>query len=406
VFLTVYTNASAVGQVGAQSDWDVTLIEPVPWPYDLFSTTAIATDSADRIHICYRHCVQNEEDWFYLKHASKADAGWDKSLIGGAGNAVVNLQVSIALDSSDGLHVGFTNITSGQKSIRLAEGNPPAWNVTEVYPEGEMDSMCLDSQGHLHFCIQVMQNSTSMLAHLTNSGESWSAEVINGTERAQGASSMTIDSSDKLHILFIASDAPDTTSLHYASNSDGPWSTQMVDPSGHLSTAAELDSNGTVYAVYTVDDCVKLAWLSEGGWLNETVDSGPLVGYSTSLAIDFANEVHVVYVVGSSESAFLTHAHRSEYGWTKSVVDSFDSELRPYFVAPSIAVDMEGRIHIAYVRCALDWYDPSTGITYATNTSSEISEMGKGIVAPCLLAVAIVLTLRRRAGGHRSSREY
>jgi hypothetical protein len=364
----------------------------------VYSSTSIAMDPSNGVHIGYR--ILNDSNpgpWFDLKYASNIGSVWNISRVDGAGNAFTHVPVSIALSSSESVHIGYSNISSGDGSIRLAEGGPPSWNITEVFAGGEIGTMCLDSQGYSHYCIGVMVGYVPMLAYSTNRGGSWSMEIIDGTNDTYYAC-ITVDLEDNVHVLYTT--AP-SWSLHYVTNSGGSWETQLVDSSGQYGAVA-FDTLGTLYVVYTVEDSVKLAWLSGGMWSNETVESSPPTDIWPSIAVDAWNDIHLCYTVGTEESSILTYAHRSGSNWTKSVVEQFDSSLTPYLGFSSIAADVDGYVHIAYVRGLMNGLDSGGGIKYATNAAPAIPEMNAAMVVPCFLAItALVLVIRWRLVGYR-----
>lgn len=393
-FLIAQAGLQPIGRAGAETVWEVTLLDTHESPIAIYSTTSIAVDSSDAIHIGYR--ILNDsgsEPWFDLKYALKTGPIWDISRVDGAGNGFGLHPVSVALNSSDSVHIAYTNVSYGIGSIRLADGGPSGWNITEVSADGEIGTMCLDSQGYAHFCIGVVVEWTPMLAYSTNTGGSWSLEVIQGTEGTYYAS-IAVDSEDHVHMFY----TPNDGALHHATNSEGPWKTQLIDESGRNGRAI-FHMLGTLYVVYSVDDVgVKLAWLSEGVWSNETVESSPLIDGWPSIAVDALNGIHLCYAVWADESSIrLMYAHRSDTTWTKSVVEQFDSPFIPYLGSSSIATDSLGYVHIAYTRGLNSGLDTGGGVKYATNAHQEIPEMNPAVLVPCLLASAtLVLALRRK----------
>ncbi len=379
----------------------MTLVDPLTTPIAIYSNTAIAMDSSNGVHIGYRIFDNSSPDpWFNLKYASKIGSVWNISQVDGTGSVFTHLPVSIALNSSESIYIGYSAIEDDNRSIRMAEGGPSSWNITEISSGGTFGTftgtMCLDSQGYAHFCVGITVGFTTMLAHSTNKGGSWSTEIIDGTNDTYYAC-ITVDSADYVHILFTNATK---WSLHYATNAGGAWTTQLVDASGRYGAAA-FDSLGTLYAVYTVEDCLKLAWLSGGLWSNYTVDSvsiGSMSSMWPSIAIDSGNDIHLCYSVGTLESVSLMYAHRSGLEWTKTSIEQLDSPLIPDLGCCSITTDSQGYVHIAYVRGLHSGYDSGGGLKYATNSLSAIPEMNAAMVAPCLLAVTtLVLLLRWRS---------
>jgi hypothetical protein len=371
----------------------VSLLDQSGQPIAVFSSTSIVVDSLDGIHVAYRiQDNSNQNPCFDLRYASKVGLVWDISRIDGAGNALTHVPISIALNSSESMHVGYSNITDGIGSIRLADGGPPSWNITEVFSDGEIGTMCLDSQGYAHYCVGVKVGYVPMLAYLTNRGGPWTSEVIDGTDNVYFAC-ISADSNDNIHILYTT--VGSNHSLNYARKSGGSWETQLVDASGWYGASA-FDKSGTLYVAYAVEDGLKLAWLSGGVWSNETVESNPLTDVWPSIAVDALDGIHLCYTVGTEESSTLTYAYRSGSEWTKSVVEQLDSSSLPILGFSSIAVDSEGYVHIAYVRGLMNGFDIGGGVKYATNATSVIPEFGIMPFVGVFVAAMILMIGARR----------
>ena len=204
--------------------------------------TSLATDASGKVHISYY-----DYDNSNLKYATNASGAWVTTTVDSDG--VVGLYTSIAVDSSDMVHISYIS----------------------YYDYDNYD-----------------------LKYATNASGEWVTTTVD--EFVGGYTSIAIDSDDKVHISYYDYDNDD---LKYATNVSGEWVTTTVDSDGAVGgyTSIAIDSGDKVHiSYYDYDNYdLKYATNASGKWVTTTVDSDGAVGLYTSIAIDSGDKVHISY---------------------------------------------------------------------------------------------------------------
>ncbi len=138
------------------------------------------------------------------------------------------------------------------------------------------------------------------------------------------ASSLKLDANGNPHLSYLDSDASYHTYLRYAYWNGQTWVSQTVDQKGYRVTSLALDSNGNPHIAYV--EGYSLAYASWDGsrWNIEIVAAGiemkTVMGSSCSLLIDRDNVAHLSYYDDINEC--LKYARRTSGGWAIETVDT------------------------------------------------------------------------------------
>ena len=227
------------------SIWHYEMVDASP---DVGSYASLAIDASGKVHISYYERIYDEDDEYgNLKYATNASGAWVTTTIDSDG--VVGLYTSIAVDSSDMVHISYIS----------------------YYDYDNYD-----------------------LKYATNASGEWVTTTVD--EFVGGYTSIAIDSDDKVHISYYDYDNDD---LKYATNVSGEWVTTTVDSDGAVGgyTSIAIDSGDKVHiSYYDYDNYdLKYATNASGKWVTTTVDSDGAVGLYTSIAIDSGDKVHISY---------------------------------------------------------------------------------------------------------------
>ena len=135
------------------------------------------------------------------------------------------------------------------------------------------------------------------------SASEWNKKVID-SDGVGKYTSIVLDKKDKVHISY-----HDFKKgyLKYATNTNGSWTTEIVDSgadnkkiTGYSSTRIAVDASGKIHIVYRYrnnsDEALKYATNTSGSWVTEIVDSNG--GSDSSLALDSSGKVHISYFDG------------------------------------------------------------------------------------------------------------
>jgi hypothetical protein len=265
---------------------------------------------------------------------------------------------SIATDSNGKIHIAYNFRTtvyvdgevSGYKSeLRYSSNQSGLWELETVFGNaldngGEYVSIAIDSQDkeHLSFCgsgyfdgILGSYYALGLLYSTNIDHPEWDTKVINNTKYyTVKHTSIAIDSSDKLHIVYSNSEGP---YIAYANNVSGEWKDNIVGSGKYASMAVDIYNN--IHIVYSRLGDGNIVYANNVSGAFESISLG--VGSYNSIAIDSNNHVHIIYMdVDNLKYAALN----SRFDILNSQM--IDSNIIPCHVA--IALDSQNSVHISY----------------------------------------------------------
>jgi len=263
----------------------------------------IAVDASDNAHVCYY------EEWYYQpKYATNASGGW-------AVEALENRMTfagrfcSIALDSFDHVHISYCDADS--RAVKYATNASGAWVIEvvddDVGSNGGRTSIAVDPLGHVH----ISYNAHGDLRYATNASGWWVTQDVDTASLVRGLTSIAVGASGRVHISY-SDNTYGNQALKYATNASGVWVSETLDTSQYSigsHNAIVVDSFSHVHISYGYYDGTEfdLKYVSNasGSWVKETVDSEGDVGSYSSIAVDSGGTVHISYVDDTNGSLKL-----------------------------------------------------------------------------------------------------
>lgn len=282
--------------------------------------------------------------------ATSAEGAWQSSVVddgsGGAGDT------GLAQDRNGGNHIVYWD--SRDLRMRVTSDATGVW-ISELVDSsvtpgligltgnsgGYINAMALDSGGSTR--LLSSGNEVSSITYSTNQGGAWeNTRVATFINANIYDTDIQLDNSGAVHGV-AAVGIPQDCSVYYVTNSGGQWSSLPVTSDSNCGAALARDSAGTVHVVYSRSNALTHAWYSGGVWQSETVDTfSALGGDRVALAVDDLNHLHIAY---RDQSFDLKYATNASGAWERIFVDSVGS----VGFSPSIAVNAQGRVMIAYV---------------------------------------------------------
>jgi hypothetical protein len=192
-----------------------------------------------------------------------------------------------------------------------------------------------------------------------------------------GPLDLALDTGDRPHIVYHDHQGemfdPNTGDAAYAFKNGDGWDVEAVVHPGHdgWDTSIALGPEGAVH-ISSIDpvqfgavDGVEWAVRQSGAWSIRPIGSGPVpYEFGTGIAVDGTGRVHLVYHDGeerlnaTGRGSDLFYATYAGAGWEIEEVDS-EGDVGKF---ASIAVDGEGRPHLAY----FEWTEAGAGyVKYA-----------------------------------------
>ena len=232
---------------------------------------------------------------------------------GGSVNATVNITVNDeAPDIS--YNPDWFELTKGvamsPTATPINAGGAIPTSILESTGEvGRGTSLAIDANGYKH--VTYFDDTNYVLKYATDASGSWVNITLNTTTYHQqiSGSSIVIDSGGVLHIAYTGTSG----NLTYATcsstcTSNASWTFVEIDDSGSASGSPSLaiDSNNTMHISYieynigTTSETLKYATCSAScttasSWSNITVDNSFNTGFTTDIAIDSNDGLHISY---------------------------------------------------------------------------------------------------------------
>ena len=383
--------------------WNVTEVistESAGWS----NYPSLAVDSSGNVHVAWQDesifaGSGGDIDIFY-KRWDSSSSSWTPTEVVSTVSTVNSEYPSLAVDSAGNVHIAWGDATDfagsgGDRDIFYIrwDSSTFSWSTTEVvsidstglstYP-----SLAADSKSNIHIAWLDKTNYASagtdydiFYKRLVSSSSWTTTEVVSIESTADSyIPSLAVDSVDNIHIAWYDLTDYDGCDLDvdifYKSFdfSSSTWSLTEV-----VSTESTSDSLNPSLAVDSVDN-IHVVWVDEtdfgssGGisnvlykrfssltslWTSTEILTNESTAdcYDTSLAVDSAGNIHVAWedwginpVAGDDPDIFYKRWESSSYSWTTNELVSTASTGNFFMIyySPSIAVDTEGNVHVAW----------------------------------------------------------
>lgn len=231
----------------------------------------------------------------------------------------------------------------------------------------------------------------------------WSeAANVSQSAGSPGLPAIASDEEGRIHVLWAerASADAQATALYYAvwggnaAAGGATWSRPTAvlhSPQGKAEEPSLVAVGNRLHAlwagnggeIYTSQAFVRDAY-AQGAWSEPTLLSGQVGSASPTLAVDLAGRLHGVYAVPLNEGRGIYYVRSDDGGETWTLPQLvFDAGAARWAMVshPTLTVDEQGVIHVAWVRAPLPGIGAPEGIYYAAS-----SDDGKTWSAPFALA--------------------
>ena len=217
----------------------------------------IAVDSSNHIHVVwYDDMTGNYE--IYHKKSTNGGTNWTtKRLTWNSGSSIVP---SIAIDTSDNIQVVWQDSTPGKSEIYYKKSTNGGMNWTvkrltwnpgsSYYPD-----IATDVSDHTHATWYDWTSGRDDIYYMrsTDGGVSWSTKRLTWTAGASYNPSITSDSLNNIHIVWI--EEIGAYEIYYKRSSDGgmSWTTKRLTWNGYGSydPALATDSSNRIFVVWS-----------------------------------------------------------------------------------------------------------------------------------------------------------
>ncbi|MEM3432778.1 MAG: hypothetical protein QXU79_00685 [Candidatus Micrarchaeaceae archaeon] len=183
------------------------------------------------------------------------------------------------------------------------------------------------------------------------------------------------------------------------------WFIETVDEDGDYNPSIALDSSGTPHIAYgSYGYGLRYAHRVGGIWQKEVIEGGTHKGYAdVSLVLDALDHPHIAY--WEYMSSTLRYAWNDGTDWYTETIDTRGERT-------SMALDTEGRLHLAYfaggelryaLRSGTTWYtetvDPLTG-AWTQELSLDLDNFNRPHVSYVAIPLHLRYAYRDESGWH------
>jgi hypothetical protein len=337
--------------------------EEISSEFGVVGFCSMTMDDNDVLHVAYSETYDGR-----VYYATRISGSWASEPIGlGADYNYETDPPDIAIDAD-----GFAHVAIWEEGYALfyATNKTGTWVVEEMAGTevGVRPRIGADSAGSVHMVYHDYEPINDKdLVYLTNAAKAWEEEPVDSPGSAGSHCSMAMDSSDKIHTIFLNESLSQIT---YGTNKGGGWSLEEVamverEMETPVSLPIALDGKGQPHTAYTNDsDELIHAWREAKGWSYETVvaDVG-LTGGHPSVAIDGSGKAHIAYYSGGMN---LNYATNGSGDW-ETITLITGTDMGRY---PKIALSGGNKVHI------LCYNQGDKRFAYATNETGSWFDEG------------------------------
>jgi len=360
--------------------WTTEIVDDSDGINGQYSSIAVSDDGT--VHICYYDYADD-----CLKYAVKSTGAWAISVVGVDDS--VGKYNSMVLDDDGNAHIVY--LDAHDEVMKYANNIGGTWQISTLYgfnvyataltitEDGVLNTAFVGQNGKINFarlvagnwttpetvddapgispgvdidvvdgkiCVAYSSAAKGLKFAVRNEPNVWATEDVDSTSNTVSWVSMDVDSLDRVHITYYS-----FPSLNYAKY-DGVWSLSIVDENGGKCSSIVSDPNDKQHVVYIGAETVTshLSYMTNSGarWITEVVDEGGELDKTSSIALDSDGNVHIAYFddyeADNATRGRLCYANDVN-GWNVTVVDNSTAMTG---LNPSIALDSEGWVHIAY----------------------------------------------------------
>ena len=299
---------------------------------------SLAIDSTDGLHVAYYDISGR---FLEYAHQGPGESAWTKTNVHDQGNHYIGTSVSIAVDSEDRPHIAYQD--RFQWDLEYARFDGSEWMVEtmdEYGLTGRYPSIALDDSDQVHIAYENYSNSRLMSMVIAD-GLAATEKVAQVGTHGYGMG-LAVGASGGMHLSFY-NGSGSSGSLQYATKSGSSWTSATVDESSTMTgvySDIALDGSGNPHISYvdSTNGLLRYAYHNGESWALSTADpSGSVVGH-TSIAVDADGNPRIAYHDGT-----LRLAEWDGVSWTLTTQDTGSTGQ-----GTQIAVNEEGKARIAY----------------------------------------------------------
>ena len=331
---------------------------------------AVAVDSNGHIHV-----VQIKDESYQIRHSVNDGTGWISGKINDCGSTYC-WDIHMVIDDNDHIHLAYTTYTSWDETLVYMNYDGTTWTDYTVSNSAHFGpiGIAVDSNNHPHisYALDGSDQCGVGLRISSYDGSSWSYTNVDQGANRGCESAIVIDESDHKYIAY---QDRSSSKLKIATDKSGSWDSYLVDtgttPSnlypGYMTSMA-VDQQGQFHIAHQDNKEYDLRYSTgapNSQWTTTIVDATGHTGRDPSIAVDAADQPHIVYHTWSGQNLKYATTDPVTGNWTVSTLANSGDVGE----GNSIFIDESGVMHVSFND------DTSDVLKYATKSTGLLRTM-------------------------------
>ena len=341
---------------------------------------AIAADSNGHIHV-----VQIKDGNYQIRHSVNDGTGWNTVGINNCGSTYC-WDIHMVIDDNDHIHLAYTTYTSWDETLVYMNYDGTTWTDYLVSSSAHFGpiGIAVDSNNHPHisYAVDGADQCGNGLRLASYNGTTWSHTTVEAGSNRGCESAIVIDESDNIYIAYQDRSA---SKLKIATDKSGSWDSYLVDtgtsPSnlypGYM-TSMVMDQQGQFHIAHQDNKEYDLRYSTgapNSQWTTTIVDSAGHTGRDPSIAVDVADQPHIVYHTWSGQDLKYATINPTTSNWTVSTIAN-NGDVGE---GNSIFIDQSGVMHVPFndgTSEVLKYATKSTGLIQTMEITVQFGSYG------------------------------
>ena len=331
----------------------------------------------------YVHVVHINGGNYQIRHSVYDGTSWNSATIRNCGHMYC-WDVDLVIDDNDELHAAYTTYNTNYETLVYLHYDGTSWSDTEVSVSANFGpiGIAVDSNNHPHISHAVSgQHCGDGLRLASYTGSTWTYHSVDiGTNRGCD-SDIVIDENDNIYISY---QVRDQSKLKVATDKSGSWDLYTADSGASLSslypgymTSMAMDGQGQLHIAHFDDKNDDLRYstgITNGPWTTTIVEHSGHTGREPSIAVDLADNPHIVYHSWSSFNLKYATLNSATSSWAINTLSNTDVGN-----GDSLFIDQNGVMHVSFYdgdNEVMNYATKSTGLSQTNEIRVQFGQYG------------------------------
>ena len=339
---------------------------------------SIGVDSNGHVHV-----VHINGGNYQIRHSVYDGTSWNSVTIKNCGHTYC-WDVDMVIDDNDEIHAAYTTYNTNYETLVYLHYDGTSWSDTEVSVSANFGpvGIAVDSNNYPHISHAVSgQHCGDGLRLASYTGSSWTYRSVDMGSNRGCDSDIVIDDNDDIYISY---QVRDQSKLKVATNKSGSWDLYTADSGASLSslypgymTSMVMDGQGQLHIAHFDDKNDDLRYstgVTNGQWTTTIVEHSGHTGREPSIAVDLADNPHIVYHSWSSFNLKHATLNSATSSWSSSTISNADVGN-----GDSLFIDQNGVMHVSFFDAdseVMKYATKSTGLTQTNEIRVQFGQYG------------------------------